>query len=77
MTKCGSKNADRAYEILLDGAKHESHEFNATVGWDWRKAVSLVHKYGEKTGEFEIRSEPMGKFKRYWMVIRPTQQTML
>lgn len=72
MTKFGSKNADAAYALLSDGMKHESHEFNQHVGWDWRKAVSLVRKYGQRTGEFTIHDEPMGQFKRYWLVPKST-----
>ena len=67
-TKFGSKNADASYELLSDGRRHFSHEFNQKVGWDWRKAVSLVRKYGRRTGEFLLHDEPYGKFKQYWIV---------
>jgi len=76
MTRFGSKNADLAYMVLCDGHKHDSYEFNEKVGWDWRKAISLVKKSGEKTGEFTIASENFKKFdtgttvKRYWLLAK-------
>ena len=72
-TKFGSKNADLAYDVLSDLKVHTSYEFNERVGWDWRKAVSLVKKYGERTGEFVVLSEPWQSpagptVKKYWLV---------
>lgn len=81
MTKFGTRNADKAYEILSDKNEHVSHEFNQLIGWDWRKAVSLVKKYGERTGDFELRSMPYtvngANVKKYWLVQNNNQQKLL
>lgn len=61
-----------SYALLSDGKHHTSHEFNERVGWDWRKAVSLVKQYGENHGGFKVESRPITindkHFKEYWLV---------